>query len=290
MGLNTRGKSAAAGTPTHVLQTEAMSPNMRAVFDKCLESQLDAITEKISNKIIAHLKDVISEEVNKSVAQMKECFETQINSLQNEIQNLRECHSLEVNALKSEVSVLKDKILRQENKLVSRDLRINNIPLQDNENIHMLFTKLCDAVNVAPPAVDSIFRQRQTSSGRADSDIIVKFKTAYDRNGILKAIAAFCRSTRNNLRLNILGFNSDATFYVRECLTAANYANLKLAVSLKKQNKLCAAFTRRGLVHVKTSENSALICIDTERKALELMKMQSGEENEFFRMGQQQQL
>ena len=173
----------------------------------------------------------------------------------------------------------------QENTSVARDIRIHGIPIKEGENtvsLLNLFDKICQVVKITAPYIESIYRMKKTSSPRNDPDIIVRLKSSYDRNFVLRSIAKHCRSAQKQLSLREIGLDSDVSLYVHECLTKANYDCLKLALRLKKQQKLHAAFTRRGLVHVKQTENSDLICFDTEHKISELLKLNSGVPSQFF--------
>lgn len=52
-------------------------------------------------------------------------------------------------------------------------------------------------------------------------------------------------------------------FYVNENLTTNNHKILQQAIKCKKENKIKAAFTLRGLVYIKYDENDKPIRVDS---------------------------
>lgn len=167
----------------------------------------------------------------------------------------------DIDHLKSEVGMLKAQLAKQENLAVACDLRLHGIPFTVNENLFDIFAQICTTINISPPVVKNIFRLN--NGNNKDGIIIIKFATPYIKNFILKSISNFRRSNNDLLRLRHAGFNSDTPIYVNECLTKANHVVLQAAIGLKKKRQLSAAFTLRGLVHIKRTENETATRIES---------------------------
>lgn len=173
----------------------------------------------------------------------------------------------DVELLKSELGSLKAQLAKQENLAVSCDLRLHGIPFVEKENLLSMFQYLCNTIGITPPNVKSIFRLNvgnfnSNNRKKPDGIIIIKLATPYDKNFILKSIANFKKSTHDLLRLHHAGFESDVPIYVNESLTKDNHTILQAAIGLRKRKQLTAAFTLRGLVHVKFSDNDVPTRID----------------------------
>lgn len=104
-----------------------------------------------------------------------------------------------------------------------------------------------------------------------DSAIIVKLESPYDKNFILKTIRCFKNATKDHLKLNHIGFQSDANFFINENLTSHNYNIFTYALKYKKLNKLSTVFTRRGIVFVKIGTGDEAVAVKS-----------TDELNEFF--------
>ncbi|KNC25639.1 hypothetical protein FF38_00950 [Lucilia cuprina] len=106
----------------------------------------------------------------------------------------------ETEELKREISYLKDCARKHDNSIVAYDIRINGIPEHNNEDLFDMYLKICQIVNICPPDIKAIFRVKIKSpfgrlnhnleNKRANSDapIIIKFKSPYERNFVLKSI------------------------------------------------------------------------------------------------------
>jgi len=276
------GKVTNASTPPLPSPRLQAAENIDYLIDKHFNKKLEELTNKITPRITTQLTSIIAEEIAKAVNDIKEFVNAELLAIKSDMISIKQSQADELHALKHELSILKDKVARQENTGVARNLSISNIPFIEHEDPKQLFNKLCEIINIDVPPLEGIYRQR-SNSARSDAKIIVKFKSASHRNDVLRAVSLFCRSNEKKLHLELLGFDSTAPFYVHECLTLQNYNILKLALRLKKEKKLFHVFTRHGLVHVRRSQQGRIIQIDNRPKEIELNKLKSGEESQLFR-------
>lgn len=144
---------------------------------------------------------------------------------------------------------------KQENSLVADELRVMGIPHMPNENLMLHFNNLCAGLQISGPRCKSIFRvggsKHQTV--HPDSTIIMKMESPYDKNYLLRCIQDYKKINKCNLKLNILGFDSDVNFFINENLSPTNYKIFKNALKYKKVGRLASVFTRRGIVNIKVS-------------------------------------
>ena len=101
------------------------------------------------------------------------------------------------------------------------------------------------------PAVQSVFRVKNKTAKTNDGQIIVKLMSTYERTAIMRSISTFRRQRGTFIRLHHIGMESSAAIYVNENLTASNSAIMRAASKFKKENKLAAAYSFRGLVYLK---------------------------------------
>lgn len=164
--------------------------------------------------------------------------------------------------MQNELEMLKRQISHQENLNVSTNLRLCGIPFHQNENLSTIFQHLCASINITPPNIKSIQRIKQRNT-TVDGVILVKLFTAHERNNILRATNNFKRHNKTHLYLRIVGFDSDAPFFVNEDLTSANYKLLQAALRLKRKKMVSAVFTLRGVLHVKCNDADTALRIES---------------------------
>lgn len=255
-------------------------------FDKLSEKLSKTITDSIKNEMRESEKSIVNE-VNKKMSELETRLLREIDTLKIQFQNINDrvsaveaqCSEVkelrkEIDYLKSETYAIQNRISNQENAMVSTELRVTGIPGLNNEDLGLHFNNLCAALQIQVPKYKSIFRVGgfKHKTMYPDSTIIIKMESAYDKNYILRSINNYKKSTRSNLKLNLIGFESDQNFFINENLTSANYNIFKYALKYKKMNKLYSVFTRRGLVYVKIAARDEAV---TVRSVDEL--------NEFFR-------
>lgn len=216
---------------------------------------IDEQMTKNSEILYQRIKVEISESEKRVVA----AYELKLGVLTKQINDLTErvlmleTEKDRVTMLQREISVLKKESEKRENANVACDIRINGVPCIDGENIYNFYLKICQAVNINPPEIKSIYRLKNTRNGRnnIDSTIIVKFETPYSRNFFLRTISVFMRRNKEPLKLHILGFDSNVPFYINENLTSTNYNLFLHAVRMKKEKRLTSVYTMRGVVYIK---------------------------------------
>ena len=257
--ITTRAKAGALSTPTTRTQST------KANIEKYIDSKLKVIAEKITEQITAGIHKIVAEEIDSMALTLKEHFKEQLSNVYAEITHLKKTYATEMCHLKSQIALLHTKVSKQENAAVAADLRIHGIPIVQTENLLDIFKELCSVLKTSPPPVVNIRRlpANRKSTSASDPDIIIQLGSPQDKNNFLRTAAKHIRDTGNPLRLRDLGFDSDQPFYINEQLTAANHKILKHAIRFKRQEQLFSVFTRRGLTHVKISDKSNVISIQS---------------------------
>lgn len=224
------------------------------------------------DKRFENLQELLKTMFQESELRLEKMFESKINDLKRDMQSITqrvtklEAVADDVATLRGEVENLKSQLQRQENTLVSADLRIVGIPYHKEENLFDVFNAVCDTLQINTPMVKSIFRmdnKQKVNANTPDGVIIAKLYSAYEKNFILKSVANFRKNTKGNLLLNYIGYGSDTPFYINENLTPFNHKIFRSAMELKKNNKISASFTMRGLVYIKVYEKDKPIRINS---------------------------
>lgn len=219
-------------------------------------------------KQIDSLKSLLIEFENRLFTDLDErmlVLKREINVVTERVTKL-ETVSSEILAIKNEIKTLKMQTLKNANSVVACDLRVNGVPYSDKENLTQIFENICTAINITTPRIKSIYRlhnkNNKAKEASPDAVIIVKMLSPYDKNFFLKSLGLYKKANNTNLKLNVLGFQSDRVFHVNENLTGSNYRILREAILLKKRKLVHSAYTFRGLVYVKHSKDDDPVCID----------------------------
>lgn len=216
-------------TPKNIRITNTESPlRLVHMMDNRFEKLTDQLQSTIQN-MFRECEDRFLAEMDKklniakldldNIADRVMSLETVIHEIKNENSNKVIALSKETEILRREVDYLKNCVRKQENSIVACDLRINGIPEQDNEDLFDLYLKICQTINISPPNTKSIFRIKikRNFGGRketiTDPPIIIKFKSPYDRNFVLKSITSWIKTNKDFLRLNLIGFDSTVPFF-----------------------------------------------------------------------------
>lgn len=242
-------------------------------LDKKMLKQTESINHQISqfhSTISEEIKLLVKEtenrllnEIDKRFCEMRE----ELNDVTERVTKL-EAVMIENIELKNEIRNLKIQSLKHSNSTVACDLRINGIPYINNENLDVLFDKICNVLEIPTPRLQFIHRLQNKNNTRKtnspDGVIIVRLITPYDKNFILKSLNEYKRKN-HNLMLNCLGFETgvqNQLFYINENLTNGNFKILREAVALKKRRLLHSAYSYRGLVYVKRMSSDNPLCIE----------------------------
>lgn len=250
-----------------------------------LENRFEKLTAKLTNTIKETVKNEIREcecniieKLNNRMSEIETKLLSEINSLKSEFEILNDrisvveaqCSEItelrkEMDCLKSDMYVMRNKISKQENSMVSDELRITGIPYIPNEDLMLHFNNLCGALQIQGPRCRSIFRVGgiKHKAVHPDSSIIMKMDTPYDKNYVLKCINNYKKNNKCNLKLNIIGFDSDVNFFVNENLTATNYNIFKTALKCRKMDKISSVFTLRGIVHIRINAGDEPVCVNS---------------------------
>lgn len=237
--------------------TEKLQTAMQTMFRECEDRLLKMIDLKI-NTAMSELSNLAEKVKN---------IETVVEENKNEASEKIIILTSETDQLKKEIVFLKSKVKQQENKNISCELRLNEIPYSSDEDLYKIFENICSTINTSVPAVKTIYRLQNHNNkhnlNSRDAVIIVKMWSPYDKNHFLKTFADFRRKNKGFFFcLRHIGINSDNKFFVNENLTSANFKLLCAANRLKKEHYIYSAYTIRGLVHIRKSQNDQAILID----------------------------
>ena len=95
------------------------------------------------------------------------------------------------------------------------------VPWVANENLHTVFNKICEVLNIETPNTVSIHRVKRNDSG--EGPIIVKLTSGNERNQLMRSLALYRRNNNKGMmRLNNIGFESDSPIYVNKNFTSRN--------------------------------------------------------------------
>jgi len=89
-----------------------------------------------------------------------------------------------------------------------------------------------------------------------------------EKAALLRAIGVHRQTTKSQLSLQLIGFDSPALIYLQ--LTKTNYEIFKHAMRLKKQNRVAAVFTRRGDVFVKPIDGGEAYYVQSSNELSDL--------------------
>lgn len=225
--------------------------------------RLEDVETKILNTLNSRIQQ-IENNVDNICERLNKIEEITVNDIYNQIRKLeeRESEKEDTESIQTEIQNLKMQIRKQDNLAVSCDLRINGIPYTDTERLDGLFNSICNALCTSTPPYKSIYRLKNVRSG-PDGTILVQLLTPYLKNSLLKSLSQFRKNSKTNLLLRHIGFDSDRPIHINENLTTHNFKILKAAIGMRKQNLLTSAFSRRGLIYVKSAANNELILIET---------------------------
>ncbi|KAM8718302.1 hypothetical protein ACLKA7_001002 [Drosophila subpalustris] len=241
---------------------DASSPQLLELINKRFGEQAELI-RLTEQRILGELQ----ERINSMSLEMQQL----IGRVQQLEEEAAEVKSLKVKLMSMEAN-WESKLQVQANEAIAADLRIHGAPCIEGENLNALFTTLCGTLGSDPaPKLRDIFRVRQRSANSTEDPIIIaKLEHVREKIALLKLIADYRRTKKQQLSLTQLGFESHVPFYVNEQLTKAYYDIFKEAMKMKKLNMLTAVYTRRSLVHMRVSGSEGYICIGSMPELLSL--------------------
>ena len=219
--------------------------------------------EALSNKVGTSKTEILAE-IGAQISDLRRDYKLITKRMEVLENKNNECDNL-----RAEIQLLKQKADKFENSAISTELRINGIPSNQNENNFNTFNNICDVLQIPTPSTQGVFRVRnKTNSKYNDGPIIVKLSSAYERNNLMRSFAMFRRNNKSPLTLQHIGFNSTEPIYINENLTKFNNLIMRAAAKHRREGKLTAAYTLRGLVFVRMHNNDAPLHI----KSLEMLE------------------
>ena len=227
----------------------------------------------ISNAdILLRLEQMMSDNQSKTTSMMttfSEKIEKSISDLQTKIDDKFDTLKNAVDKNTSNISVMSHEIDRLK---FRKELYISDIPVINNENLHMIFDKICTALGFKDNEIPSVYLRRTkpriatpsasntSSSNRIQIDsphILVEF--SYLNECILFKKQYFLAK---KLNLSCLGYNNNKRIFINERLARHDMDIKYKALKLKKDKMLHSVIVAGGRVYVKTTKDSRSIHID----------------------------
>lgn len=246
-------------TPTKTPRLSGNDSSFKYV--QMLDKRLEKQTQQIMS-LLEEFKSRLFEEFDKRIDEVK----SELSVVKERVENL-ETVTVNIKCMQDEIKSLKAKIKHQENRSVACDLRLNEIPYEQDENLDEIFFRICNTINISVPAIKTIYRLQNQNNKHSniskDAAIIVKMWSPYDKNFFLKSLTNYRKINKDfSFCLRHIGFNSDNKFFVNENLTQSNFNLLRSAVRLKKKKIIHSAFSMRNLVYIKKTPNDPVMQID----------------------------
>lgn len=246
----------------------SMFKSLLIEFEERLEARYDEYIKECKS-LLTDFEHKLFSDINKKVIDMN----IELNTLKSELHTMTErARHLETSAantqsIQKELQILKNKVNQHENKSISCDLRLNEIPFSADEDLYRIFENICKTINTSIPAVKTIYRLQNHNNkhkvNSRDAVIIVRMWSPYDKNHFLKTFANYRKINKGFFfRLRHIGINSENKFFVNENLSSTNFKLLRAATRLKKDNYIHSAFTLRGLVYIKKTQSDQAILVD----------------------------
>ena len=274
MTRNNRKRSNSASPDPDIVKTpKLVNDDITVGIMKLIDSKFKELNEAINAKI-----ELVSNKIETFKSEILAQIGIQINELRNEYKTIaNKVEQLEVKMkeneyFRTELDGLKERTDKLDNVAISAELRINGIPSNKNENLFEIFKLICTSLQITTPNIHSIFRIRNNGNSRYnDAPIILKLASPYERNFLMRSFALFRRQNRCCLTLEHIGLNSKEPIYLNENLTKTNSIIMKTATKYKKDGKLNAAYSLRGLVFVKIPNNDTPLLIKSVNMLEELI-------------------
>ncbi|KAL7723512.1 hypothetical protein ACLKA6_000179 [Drosophila palustris] len=258
--------------------SDAPSPQLLELINQRFAEQAELISSSIRSaeeRILCQLNDRIGEmagdveQLSPRVQQLEvqlgaiPSLQAKLDDLQAKLQ-LKEEAGTAVEMESKLMAKVEAKLAAQSTESIAADLRMHGVPFSESENLRTIYNALCFSLNLTPPPkIKDIYRvkPRGSTGSTVDPVIIIKLDNVREKITILRQIGAYRREHKQQLSLQLIGFDTHVPFYVNEQLTKAHYEIFKAAIQLKKQKLLTAVFIRRSLVHVREVGSDNIFCI-----------------------------
>lgn len=276
----------------HSLLQKTNKSNLDGVLDGPLPSTIDDISELLDRKLSSSssivcglrsaLRDdllaIITSKLSAIIDQLKADFTTTTDFLSEEQTDLKMRlgqKEKEVNELQNKSIELQKEIQSLNNRIntiekISRDnnLEIQGIKESKNENLLLLFKKICEIVQI--PLADSdikncrrIAKMDQTSN--RPRSVLITISSPRLREDLLKAVSKFNKTSKNRLNSGHLGIEGGTeNVYISEHLSPECKKLFRDARQVGKTKGFRFVWVRRGLVYVRKEEGMPPIPIKSD--------------------------
>lgn len=187
---------------------------------------------------------------------------TLVSNVSTEIEKIKQHNSSWKQELKVEVM---DQIKEEVGKQVSKfnipqndhynrrkNLIINGVPKQENENIEMIVENIAQLISYKQKFwLDNCFRisKKSATANQGPENILVKFTTELNRDNFMQLYMHYIK--RNNLTPSKIGLPGDRRVFVNEHLSEELHGIMKEALLMKKNGKLLKVHAHSSHVMVK---------------------------------------
>lgn len=237
-----------------------------------------AIMTSLRTALNKDIEKMVAVHVNRAIENLKTDFSTTTDFLTAEQSELRSEIKQKDNLVKqlqSEVSECQFSLAKLQSKIhniekLSRDmnLELHEVPESKNENLHGIFRKLCECLNVDIPESD-IKACRRVSKMNPSSDrprnILVTLSSQRLRDLFLSSVTRFNKAhSRDKLATSHIGFSGETRrIYAAEHLSPETKEVHRVARKFCRDNNFKFVWVRFGQIYIRKNEQSPALHIKT---------------------------
>lgn len=214
-----------------------------------IKSSINQLNSKLtqSNANLSEQINNIRVNISNDISKLAGRLDAKIDGCIDECRRGLSANGTEINKQAENIGVLDNRIVALEYQSVQCDIILNGIPFVQNEILSELFAKLCDVINYnhSVQAVAAIFRVNKKPNSSAVSTIIVKFTTLFLKKEFLRQFYS-----RKELKLSLIGFDSELRIFANESLTKNSLTIHQYAKNQLKRRLLAKVFTRGGRIFI----------------------------------------
>lgn len=256
--------------------TPASLENISALLDKKLSTESPLICN-LRSVLREDIKTMIAQELSTTINELKADFTVTTDFLTAEQVDLKmqvgqkdkEIKDLHSKTLKlqKEIDVINGRLSTIEKLSRDKNLEIQGVPENRNENLLCLFKTLCNTINAPMAELDirncrRVAKMDQTS--KRPRSIIVTLASSRLRDDILAAVSHFNRNSKEKLNSKQLGMDGAINkIYVAEHLSPDGKKIFREARKVGKEKGYKFVWVRRGQVYARQNEDTPPILIKT---------------------------
>jgi len=239
---------------------------------ECRKPRCDmtAQSSDTSTTVSSEFRDIVTDVFNK----FRESFLKEFNALceiwseklDSCIANCRSTNK-DLNALSDRVKVLENRLVDMEQASFSKDIEIQGVPFEREEDLTKLVSTLGEVVGcrLQPDDIDYLYRVRQKPTSRSVTNvnsgrIILRFSRMRTKVAYLKAARSY-----RGLSVNNIGWpGSKDPIYVNERLTFEKRRLLAKAKEYKRDKNFKYCWLRNGSVFLRKDDGDPVLLVKCE--------------------------